>query len=80
MTRVALGHTGRAITAHPLINTAFVLLNVAALARVFPPLITDAHYAIWIHLSGGLWALSLALFFIHYLPILTRPRIDGAPG
>lgn len=31
-------------------------------------------------LSGGLWALAIAIFAVIYWPILTRPRSDGAAG
>mgnify|MGYP002713106569 CR=1 FL=1 len=80
MARVALGHTGRPIDSSRWINGSFILLNLAALIRVFPPILLPQKYTLWVHLSGGLWILSFLIFVIIYLPILTRPRVDGKPG
>ena len=80
MARVALGHTGREMRSAPLTNTAFIMLNAAALVRVLLPLLLPAHYALWLDLSGGLWLLSFGLFLWVYGPILVTPRVDGRPG
>ncbi|MCW8905676.1 MAG: NnrS family protein [Sedimenticola sp.] len=80
MARVALGHTGRPIDSSRLINGSFILLNLATLVRVFAPILLPQQYTLWVHLSGGLWIASFLLFTIIYLPILTRPRVDGKPG
>jgi len=80
MSRVALGHSGRALlTAWPM-NMAFALLNLAVFFRVLPALFLPERYPLWLNLSGGLWLLAFALFVWVYLPILTRPRVDGKPG
>ncbi|ALP54400.1 NnrS family protein [Candidatus Tenderia electrophaga] len=81
MARVSLGHTGRNIAAPPpWLAWAFALLFIGALVRVILPLLDPSHYAWWIGLSQGLWLAAFALFFVIYLPILTRPRIDGRVG
>jgi len=80
MARVALGHSGRAIEPVRSIEAAFVLLNVAAAVRVFGPLLPFGSYTFWVHLSGGIWIVCFVLFCRVYLPILSRPRIDGKPG
>lgn len=80
MARVALGHTGREIASHPLINGCFVLLNLATLFRVFGPILLPEKYTLWVHLSGGLWIISFLLFGAIYVPMLIRPRVDGKPG
>jgi uncharacterized protein involved in response to NO len=81
MSRVALGHTGRNINdTGPLIPVAFVLLNLAALVRVFGPLFAVAQFNTWINIAGGLWMLAFALFALVYTPILIKPRVDGRPG
>ncbi len=79
MARVALGHTGRLLESHRLINLAFVLLNLATLARVFSPLLLP-NYTTSVHLAGGLWLLAFGLFTVIYTPILLKPRVDGRPG
>ena len=67
MTRVALGHTGRAMIAGPFMTVAFVLVNLAAVLRLInlPNLLP---------LAGGLWALAFAVYFIRFLPVMFTPR------
>jgi uncharacterized protein involved in response to NO len=80
MSRVALGHTGRAMQSATATNLAFVLLNLGALARVFAPLLMPQNYIGTVHLAGGLWLLAFGIFTLTYAPILVRPRADGRPG
>jgi len=80
MARVALGHTGRPIDPPRIMLLVFILLNLAAVVRVFSPLLWPERYNLWVHLSGGLWILSFLAFSILYLPMLFRPRIDGKAG
>jgi uncharacterized protein involved in response to NO len=80
MSRVALGHSGRPIEPVRSIAIAFILLNLAAATRVFGPLLPVGNYTFWVHLSGGLWIICFLLFCWIYLPILSKPRIDGKPG
>ncbi|MFC1684945.1 NnrS family protein [Pseudomonadota bacterium] len=80
MARVALGHSGRPLQTAPIINVAFILLNLAAAIRVLAPIAAPQMYLTWIHLSGGIWALCFLLFCAVYIPILIKPRSDGMPG
>ena len=80
MSRVALGHTGRPLQPARVMEWTFGLLNLAAVVRVFGPLLLPAHFNLWVHLSGGLWVVCFLIFCVVYLPILFRPRIDGKPG
>lgn len=80
MARVALGHTGRPMQAAPATVWAFVLINLAAFARVALPLFAPGGYAAWIATSSLLWTAAFALFLWVYVPILLRPRVDGQPG
>ncbi len=80
MSRVALGHTGREIVVLPGMGIAFVLINLAALSRVFGPLVFPAAYSHWLLISGGLWMAAFGLFVYIYTPILLRARVDGRPG
>lgn len=80
MARVALGHTGRMMQSSRLTNLGFVLLNLGALVRVFPPLLLPDHYTLWVVLSGLLWIGAFAAFVWVYAPVLVQARVDGKPG
>lgn len=79
MARVALGHTGRPLRTPPLMPWAFALLYVAALLRVFLPLLVSS-YVLTVVLSALFWCAAFALFVLSYGPMLLRPRVDGMPG
>jgi len=80
MTRSALGHTGRALTAGPFETTALLLVHVAALVRVVGPAIDAGAYAIWIGVSSVLFAAAFVTFLVRYVPILFRARVDAGAG
>lgn len=80
MSRVAHGHSGRSIDVTKPVAAAFVIMNLAALLRVFGTVWLADGYRVWIDASAGLWVLCFALFAWHYVPILLRPRADGRPG
>ena len=80
MARISLGHTGFPIQPRRVIEISFIVLNLAAAARVFGVVAMPEKYLFWIHLSGGLWILCFAVFAFVYVPILVRPRADGRPG
>jgi uncharacterized protein involved in response to NO len=80
MARVALGHTGRMLVAGSPITWAFVAINLAALARVFVPLLVPGWYFASLVLAGALWVAAFAVFLVVYTPILLLPRVDGKPG
>ncbi|SHE97037.1 uncharacterized protein involved in response to NO [Microbulbifer donghaiensis] len=77
--RVSLGHTGRAIQVGRLMNGAFLILTAAFLVRVFGNF-AFSDYSHIFKAATALWVLAYGCFFVLYLPILTRPRIDGQPG
>lgn len=68
--RAAMGHTNRALTAYPLLSASFVLINLAAVARLGAGMIAS-NTLIWI--SAGCWLLALLLFAIKFAPILLGP-------
>jgi uncharacterized protein involved in response to NO len=78
--RAALGHTGRPIAAPPSLVWAYVLVPLGALIRVGATLLPAAAVGPAIILGGVLWLSGYAVFAAIYLPILTRPRVDGRPG
>ena len=80
MARVSLGHTGRALRVGPAMTEAFVLVNLAAVARVFLPAINPDHYIAWLILAAIFWSTAFTVFVIYYAGVLMRPRIDGRPG
>lgn len=80
MARVTRGHTGRNIGVGKLTVVGFILLNLAALMRVFGPVVLPDAYSLWIVFSGAAWAIAFGLFTLRYVPRLLQPRIDGRPG
>jgi uncharacterized protein involved in response to NO len=59
---------------------AFLLLNMAALLRVFGPWLQPDLSTQWLILSSLLWIFAFSLFVLVFTPILIRARIDGRPG
>jgi uncharacterized protein involved in response to NO len=80
MTRTARGHTARPLLADGFELAMFVLIQIAALVRVFGGMISPALYLLSIQISGVLWAAAFGLYAVRYWPVLTRPRLDGKPG
>jgi len=80
MTRTARGHTARPLTVGGAELAAYVLVQAAALARSLLPLAFPDAYGAMVALSALLWFAAFALFTAVYIPILTRPRLDGQPG
>lgn len=72
MSRVSLGHTGRALQTHKAVPFSFALLITAAFVRAFLPLLQQ-HQIAW-HLSAILWILAGLIFLVIYSPILAKPR------
>ncbi|MDA1300202.1 MAG: NnrS family protein [Proteobacteria bacterium] len=68
--RAALGHTGRPLTAGVSLSVAFVLVHLAAIARVLTPVHADL-----LLVSALLWTAALLVFTIAIGPVLLgRPR------
>jgi len=80
MVRTARGHTGRVLLADNSELTMFLLVQAAALVRVFAGIASPALYLPSIEVSGLLWAAAFALYAVRYWPVLTRPRLDGKLG
>ena len=73
MTRAGLGHTGRTIVAAPMTVAAYLLISLAAVARLVgtEPAMIPAATA---------WTAAFAGFVIVYAPIFLKPRLDDPPG
>jgi uncharacterized protein involved in response to NO len=80
MTRTARGHTGRPLAADNFELTCFVLVQLAALFRVFGGMFLPNVYLATVIVSGICWSGAFALFTVRYWPVLSRPRLDGKPG
>ena len=80
MSRSALGHTGRPLTAGPAETLAFVLVQAAVLLRVVPELVSPGLDPLTLGISSACWSAAFLVWAIRYWPLLTRPRIDGKPG
>lgn len=80
MTRTARGHTARPLMADNYELTCFLLIQAAAVARVFGGMVSPALYLFAIQVSGVLWAAAFGLYAVRYWPVLSRPRLDGKPG
>jgi uncharacterized protein involved in response to NO len=80
MTRTARGHTARPLSVGRTEVVAYVLVQAAAVVRSLLPLAFPAAYGALIAVSALLWFAAFAAFTVVYVPILTRPRLDGQPG
>jgi len=80
MTRTSLGHTGRPLQTGNAELFCYVAIQLAALVRVFVPLVFPSLYLHAVIGSGLLWSLAFGVFTLTYWTILSRPRLDGKPG
>jgi uncharacterized protein involved in response to NO len=80
MTRSALGHSGRALTASWVELSAFWLLQATAVVRVVATMLPMVFYRNAMFVSAIFWTLAFAIFVGGYWKVLTQPRVDGKPG
>ncbi len=80
MTRTALGHTARPLTAGPIEVAAFILVPLAAVMRIAPLLFVTLPYLPFMSIAALCWSMAFVLYLVKYLPILTRARLDGRDG
>ncbi len=80
ITRTARGHTGRPLQADRWETACYLMVLLAALVRVFVPLLAPALLLQAVVWSAVLWSAAFGLYFVRYWPVLTRPRLDGRPG
>jgi uncharacterized protein involved in response to NO len=80
MTRTSRGHTARPLKVGRAETLAYVLVHVAAAVRALLPLLLPGAYLALVAASAALWCAAFLLFVVVYIPILTRPRLDGKPG
>ncbi|SDE53892.1 uncharacterized protein involved in response to NO [Variovorax sp. CF079] len=80
MVRTARGHTARILRADQVDTACFVLVLLAALVRIFVPLVAPSQTLAAVLVSGAFWTLGFGLYALRYWAVLTRPRLDGKPG
>ncbi len=80
MTRTARGHTARPLVADRYELTCFLLIQMAAVVRVFGGMVSSSLYLPSVQASGVLWAAAFGLYAVRYWPVLSRPRLDGKAG
>lgn len=83
VTRTAMGHTGRQITASPIDVAFFILIAISGVLRVFaamPQILDPTQTRDVLMASGIAWSLGFLAYTYRYTPWLLRPRIDGRPG
>jgi uncharacterized protein involved in response to NO len=76
MTRVSLGHTGRALTADRITTLIYALVFAAAVVRISAAFALGP-YLLLVEISGALWVAAFAVFVGRYGPMLLAPRADG---
>ena len=80
MSRVSLGHTGRPLDVPAFLSVAFALIFTGAVVRALVPIVDASLTPLSWRISALLWIAAFGLFIYRYLPVLTRPRVDGKPG
>lgn len=78
VTRVSLGHSGRALKPSNLHWALYLGLHVAAALRVALAITGAAPWLL--HAVAGLWLLLVAVWAASMLPVYWQPRVDGQPG
>jgi uncharacterized protein involved in response to NO len=77
MPRVALGHTGRPITASRTTCVMFGLVTLGALLRVAGALTSGTTYQYSLLIGGTLWSAAWLLFCFVYGKVLLGPRFES---
>ena len=80
MARVSLGHSGRPLVVGRAMTVSFIAVTLAAIARVFVPLIALRWHFVALVIAGVLWTAAFVIDVVVYAPILSSPRIDGKAG
>ncbi|NOH97707.1 NnrS family protein [Vibrio sp. 99-70-13A1] len=80
ISRVTMGHTGRAIYKGPSMAIAFFAIFAAALVRSVGVAFFPMYLIEMVNISAGLWVLAYAMFMWKFGLMLLTPRVDGHPG
>jgi uncharacterized protein involved in response to NO len=80
MTRTARGHTGRPLVADGYEVACYLLVQLAALTRVFGAMAAPSLHVEAVIASGVCWSVAFGIYAVRYWPVLSRARVDGQPG
>jgi uncharacterized protein involved in response to NO len=80
MMRTTRGHTGRSLQIGARETMAYVLVMLAALLRVFPPLVSGDWLLPSVVPVASVWSAAFAIYLWIYLPWLGRTGSDGRDG
>lgn len=80
ISRVTMGHTGRAIYKGPRIWPAFLAMFLAALLRSLGVGFSPVYMMLIINISAILWGFAFTVFIYYFAVMLMKPRADGHPG
>ena len=80
MTRIAKGHTGRALRADRADVVCYGLVLGAGVVRVAVPLIAPTLLLPAVLGSAALWSAGFGLYAVRYWTVLTGARADAKPG
>jgi len=76
MSRVSLGHTGRALQADKIMTLSFLTIFMAAIVRVIFVLFWPEEASTFFLVTIGLWSVGYSLFLFKFGLVLIRPRVD----
>ncbi len=79
MTRSAQTYTGRAISGGQAETATFVLVHLAAVVRVFGPLVIPEAESLAVTVSVLLWSGAFLIFLGAYWRVLTQPGVGERP-
>ena len=80
ITRVTMGHTGRAIYEGPNMWWAFAAILVSAMVRSLGVGAAPAQLFTFVNISAALWVVAFVMYLVKFGPMLCKPRADGHPG
>ena len=80
ITRTAMGHTGRSLTAGSTEVICYALVQATAIIWMAAHLTSGVWFHSTIGLAGICWCLAFLLYIHKYFPWLSKPRLDGQPG
>lgn len=78
VTRVTMGHSGRAITLPAIAGLTFVLIQVVALLRIWAELSPD--WGAWQAVAACGWIVAYLPWVLWAGHVYLVPRVDGKPG